>query len=167
MRKIIINLGIFQIGWFVCILAGNIAAIIFTAAALLIHGKWLVQQQREWLLIAVLTSVGCLWDYMLARCGLIEFAGGGSYLLPLWMVCLWLLFATTVSHSLAWLRRYLWLAALLAAIAAPASYYAGTLISDSQLTSPIEIPLLVIAAGWAVLVPLSLYSARKFLYAHQ
>ena len=162
MKKVIINLALFQIGWLVCVLGGNLYAVAFTLAALALH-QWLVlDNPREWGLIGLIVLGGCLWDAIMAFTGVIQYSDGLILGLPLWLVCLWALFATTFSHSLFWLRGYLWLAAPLAAVLGPASYWFGTNLTDAELGSPLMVSLAVMAAGWSLLFPLGIYLAGSF-----
>ena len=161
-KKTLINLALFQSGWLVCVLGGDIYAILFTLPALLLH-QWLVlDNRREWRLIGVIVSGGCLWDIAMAQFGVIRFADAMLVGIPLWLVCLWLLFATTFMHSLLWLRRYLWLAIPLAAVFGPASYWFGANLTDSELRLPVIESLAIMAAGWALLFPCGIYYAAKF-----
>jgi uncharacterized membrane protein YGL010W len=120
MKKILLNLALFQIGWVVCVVGGNIYAVAFTLLALLLH-SWLV-----------LT-------------GPFE----------------WFLFATTFMHALFWMHRYLWMAALMAAVLGPASYWIGTNLADASLALPLWSSLGIMAAGWALLFPCGLYYAGR------
>lgn len=162
MKKTLINLALFQIGWLVCVLGGNLYAGAYTLLALLLH-QWLVLEHwREWKLIFAVAVVGCLWDIVMAQSGVIVYGGGSLAGIPPWLVCLWLLFATTFMHSLGWLRAYPVIAGLLAAVLGPASYWFGSNLADAELRAPVLMSLAVMAAGWAVLFPLGLWYA-----AHQ
>jgi len=81
--------------------------------------------------------------------------------IPLWLVCLWLLFSTTFMHSLFWLRRCLWLAAPLAAVLGPASYWFGANLTGAELRTPLLTSLAIMAGGWALLFPAGIYLAAK------
>src|SRR5690554_7704503 len=70
-----------------------------------------------------------------------------SFIIPLWLILLWASFAATILHSMAWLLEKTWLAALLGAIAAPWSYYAGSLLKSIELTS---LALISVALGLAM-----------------
>ena len=95
-KKTLINLALFQLGWLVCVLGGNVYAAVFTVLALLLH-QWLVlDNRREWMLIAVIVLGGCLWDIAMAQFGVVRFANALPLGIPLWLVCLWVLFATTL-----------------------------------------------------------------------
>ncbi|MDH3389272.1 MAG: DUF2878 domain-containing protein [Gammaproteobacteria bacterium] len=161
MKKILINLALFQVGWLVCVIGGNIYAVAFTAVALLLHG-WLVLGSRiEWKLIGLVVLIGCLWDIAMAQIGVISYADATLLGIPLWLVCLWLLFATTFMHALFWLNRHIWLAVIFAAVMGPASYWAGTKLTQAQLGVPIITSLAIMAVGWAVLFPCGIYYAGR------
>jgi hypothetical protein len=161
MKKPLINLALFQLGWLVCVLGGNVYAIVFTLLALLIH-QWLVLDNRlEWKLIGVIAFYGCLWDIAMAQTGVIQFTNAMFVGIPLWLVCLWLLFATTFTHSLLWLRRYLWLAVPLGGVFGPLSYWFGANLTDAELRTPVVASLAIMAAGWALLFPCGIYYAAK------
>jgi hypothetical protein len=160
-QKPLINLALFQMGWLVCVLGGSFYAVAFTLLTLLLH-RWLVlDNPREWKLIAVIALGGCLWDAAMTHSGVIRYADGFIFGIPLWLVCLWLLFATTFMHSLLWLRRYLWLAALLAAVLGPVSYWLGSNLTEAELRAPLPASLAIMAVGWALLFPAGIYYAGK------
>ena len=120
MKKILINLALFQVGWLVCVLGGDLYAVAFTIAALLVHNWLVLSSHSEWKLIGIVVLIGCLWDMLMAQAGVIHYADALLFGIPLWLLCLWLLFATTFMHGLFWMHRYLWLAALFAAVMGPA-----------------------------------------------
>lgn len=160
MKKTLLNLGLFQLGWFVCVIGGNAYALGFTLFVLIIHGLTLIENKSEWLLILCVLLGGASWDFIMIKTGLLSFANPGLLVVPIWLVCLWILFSTTLNHGLVWLHRRLGLASLFGAIFGPASYWAGTRLSDAQLAEPLIISLSLMAVGWAVLFPAALYGAR-------
>ena len=161
MLKILLNLALFQIGWLVCVLGGDTWAVAYTLGALLLHG-WLVSDHpAEWKFIGGAVVAGCLWDISMAMGGIITYADSSFIGIPLWLVCLWFLFATTFMHCLLWLSRYPRLAVALAAVFGPATYWAGASLSDAVLTAPLAASLAVMALGWAILFPAGLVYAGK------
>ncbi|NNE63865.1 MAG: DUF2878 family protein, partial [Gammaproteobacteria bacterium] len=62
MKKVLLNLAIFQIGWIVCVLGGDIYALAYTLGAVIAHQFFLVENQSEWIFIVIVTMVGCVWD---------------------------------------------------------------------------------------------------------
>lgn len=158
----ILNLAVFQLGWIVCILYGNLLAITYTVIALVIHQRYQIKTKSEWKLIALVTMVGVSWDSLLVFSGLISYPDASWLGLPVWMVCLWILFATTFMHSLSWLAGYLWLAAGFAAVFGPMSYWAGVELTDASFGASISSSILAIAIGWMILFPAGIYMTGRF-----
>ena len=162
MKTKILNLAIFQAGWIVCVVGGDSYAIAYTAIALLIHHWYVLEKNSEWQLIAIVTVVGSLWDILMALSGMLYYADSGFLGIPIWLICLWALFATTFMHSLSWFSRYLWIAAVFAAVMGPASYWFGSELSDAYFGTPILISLMVMAVGWSILFPAGIYLTRRY-----
>jgi hypothetical protein len=162
MGKKILNLAVFQIGWLVCVVGGDGYAIAYTTVALSIHHWFVLKKNSEWQLIAVVALVGSLWDVLMAYVGLVNYPGTGWPGIPVWLICLWILFATTFMHALSWLTRYLWLAFVFAVVFGPASYWLGSELSDASLGTPIMTSLVVMGAGWAILFPSGIYLTRRY-----
>jgi len=162
MKHKVLNLVIFQAGWVVCVVGGDIYALAFTAVALLIHHFYVLHKTAEWQLIILVATVGCLWDMLMVFAGMVYYPDSVFLGIPLWLVCLWLLFATTFLHSLRWLNRYLWLALVFAAVLGPASYWSGSELSEASLGVPVLTSLAVMAVGWAALFPAGIYLTRRY-----
>lgn len=121
--KLIGNVVIFQACWLACVLGGNMAALV-SLPVLLVWHRYLLQPS-ELPLLAGVSIVGIAADSLLFAIGWIHFPNHHGWIIPPWLMVLWFAFATTLRHSLAWLmQRPLW-AAVLGAVAAPWSYYAG------------------------------------------
>jgi hypothetical protein len=164
--RVLINVAIYQAGWFACVLgAERDRSGLGIAVALLIVFGWLLAAPRPSALaqLIVLTGVvGYSWDSWLSVLGLIRYSSGpvSPPLAPLWILALWLLFSTTLPISLRWLQSKLRLAALLGALAAPLAYFAAARFG--ALTLPHLLPALgAQAAGWALLLPLLLCLAKR------
>jgi len=159
MKAWLANLAIFQVGWTVCVLGGDIPAIAFTLAALVVHHLAIMRRRREWLVIALVSLVGVLWDSLLIRLQVLVPAAGYS-IIPLWLACLWVLFATTIMHCLAWLDRKPLLSACLACLCGPLAYWIGGRLAGVELAGPQFVSLIVIGFGWGLLMPGALLAAR-------
>jgi Protein of unknown function (DUF2878) len=71
------------------------------------------------------------------------------FLPPLWLLCLWLLFATSMRTSLKLLFHKKWLGYLVSLIFAPASYYAGDILNtDIDIGTPLLLNLSIIGVTW-------------------
>ena len=75
---------------------------------------------------------------------------------------LWLLMATTLNHCLAWTAQPWWRGSLLGALGAPLSYYGGAQIAGVGLPYGTWPSLLLLAAIWAVVMPVLHGFARLY-----
>jgi len=159
------NVLLSQLGWFACVLgaAQGLPWIGVLAATLVIawHLLRAAKPRRELWLIVSAAVLGALFETILVQTGLVRF-GNGMLLegaAPYWMVALWAIFATTLNVSLRSLRPRLWLAAALGAMGGPAAYYSGARLGALEFMSA-GTALTVIAAGWAIFVPMLFGAAR-------
>jgi hypothetical protein len=151
----------FQLGWAVCVLGGNLMAVAYSGIALLIHHRYVAKSKSEWHIIGWVALVGITWDSLLVFFDLIVYVDAIWFSLPVWMVCLWILFATTFMHSLAWVSRYCWLSVILGAVFGPMSYWAGVELSDAFFGASPIMSMTVIASGWAILFPVGIYMTGR------
>ncbi|MFK0573378.1 DUF2878 domain-containing protein [Endozoicomonas sp.] len=155
--KLIINYLLFQIGWFACVLGGNPIALAATTVVLFIHLTWIGSWKKEKQLLAITFLIGCAVDSFLGNLHILQF---GSQLndygrmLPLWLACLWLIFGTTLRHSLDWSRNHKLYGSLLGLFGGPLSYLAGAKLTDITLAQPLWQTLLTLAIIWAMIIPL-------------
>lgn len=152
--RLLLNALLFQAGWWACVLGGNRVAILFVAAALLLHWCCVSRERAEWLCIAIAAAAGCLLDAALQGFGVVRFAAGAGHAIPLWLVALWLLFATTLDHSLRWLQSRWLLAALLGAGAGASSYWGGVELGVAQFGIATPVACSILAVCWGLLLPL-------------
>lgn len=162
---LVVNFIAFQVGWFACVLGAARGWPLLgplVALAILAPMAWLSPRPRGFLLLlAIGAAVGLCWDSTLAALGLFQFAGARlAPLAPLWIVALWMLFASTCNRSLRWLQSSVPLSVALAAIAAPLSYLAGQRLGALQLPRP-AVGLAAQAVGWALILPVLLRVAKR------
>lgn len=158
-QYMLLNIAMFQVGWAACVLGGNTVAIIYTLIAVLLHVQFFIKSKVELYIIIAFTFVGVMWDSLLIYFGALSFPDS-TVLTPLWLACLWLLFACTLNHSLAWLKSKLLIAAVLAAVAAPLSYLAGIKLGAASVAISMPVSMLIIALGWMIILPFGLYATR-------
>jgi hypothetical protein len=121
------------------------------------------QPAREATFLLLATAVGCLACLWVSGAGLVRYEGRGSTwwrACPLWIVCLWLLFATTFHGSLAWLEGRPLLALALGCVGGPLSDLAGVKMGAASFPDPRPRSFAVLSATWgAVILLLSLLAA--------
>ena len=162
----IANVVLFQLGWFLCVFsaANNLAAIsILSCVAIIgLHLSMLRHIKQEIKLILVTGAIGFVVDSIQITFNVFD-AGPAKNLplAPFWLVALWMLFAISLRHSLAWLADKPWLSAGVGAVFAPLAYFAGSRLGAIELP-PYDLPTSLIAIGltWAIVTPL-LFSLAK------
>ena len=160
MLKPLVNAVLFQCGWFACVLGGNSPWLLVAVAALAVHLLWISSWSREGQAILAVTLLGTVIDTSLRTFGVFHFSMPGP-LIPLWLIVLWALLATTLRHCLAWSARPWWRASLLGAVGGPLSYYAGSQLAGVSFgygTAPTVIGLGLL---WALLFPALHWVARQ------
>lgn len=154
MAGMALNALLFQLGWWLRVLGGNRMALLVLAVALPLHWRYLARERAEWLCIALSAGLGVALDGALQHVGILQFGAAASDGVPFWLVALWLLFATTLNHSLRWLQTRLCWAVVLAALAAPFSYWGGVRFGAARFAWPVPQALLLVALCWGLLLPL-------------
>lgn len=153
-QYLVINALAFQGTWLFCVLGGSLVALPTTLLMLALHLHQVHDVRRESLFIAQATAIGFLCDLALVSTGVM--VTGGS-LPPLWLTCLWTLFATTVGYPMRFFFGRFWLSVITGAVFAPMSYFAGARLAGVGLMSPDWLALLIIALIWAAVFPLLIH----------
>nr|WP_314560888.1 DUF2878 domain-containing protein [uncultured Pseudomonas sp.] len=160
MLKTLANAALFQCGWFACVLGGDSGWLLVGLAALAINLLWISSWATDGRLILGVTLLGTLLDTLLRNVGFFQFSEPGP-LIPLWLMLLWALLATTLRHCLAWSTRPRWRAALLGAVGGPMSYYAGSQLAGVSFGYALWPSLVGLALLWALLFTLLATAAKK------
>lgn len=107
-------------------------------------------------LMACAAVVGFVVDTLWMRGGMFAYAAPVPSLdfAPIWIVALWMSFALTINHSLAYLKSHLRLAAMLGALGAPFAYWAAARGWNALFfVAEPALALGVLAIVWAILAP--------------
>lgn len=158
-NKKVLNALTFKFGWVACLAGGSVVALLVALAFFAIHFRF-VAPRREIILVLIVVAIGLVVDSIWLRIGLLV-DPGGSLLPPLWLICVWAIFAATLSHCLSWFQNRLPLAALLGAVVGPLSYLAGGKLSDYSISEPLISQAIKLGVGWAIVFPLVLFIAKK------
>jgi F0F1-type ATP synthase assembly protein I len=165
----LINFAAFQIGWFACIMGAarghSFWGPAVVALVLVLHFFARSRTRAaEALLTLAAGAIGFVVDTALIALG--AFAPVRS-LLPhplstVWLVALWMNFATTLNVSLQWLHGKSLLAALLGAVGGPLAYWAGDRLGAIDIDRPLLMPLLAVGLAWCTVTPVLFRLARWF-----
>ena len=164
----LLNFAMFYVGWFACVMGAGHGKLWFgpsvVVALVLIHLLLTAAPVQEGRLILLIGIFGFAVDTLQASAGLYAFArtSAAPWLCPLWMVALWMIFATTLNASMSWLAGRHRLAAVLGAICGPVSYMAGARLGAIEFPAHAGLSLVGIAVVWACVMP-SLLWLRDFV----
>ena len=161
----IVNIVLFQIGWFACVLcaardlpwAGTGVALVVAA----IHLARAARPAEELKLIALALVIGVVWDSALVALGWITYPSGTliAGTAPHWILAMWAIFATTLNISMRWMKKRWLIAFVLGAVCGPLSYWGAGRLGAATFTEPMA-ALVALALGWGVIMPTVPFVAR-------
>lgn len=167
-ETILVDVAGFQIVWLCCALgAAAGSALPGMAASLAFVTLQLARSVRKLAtasLIAAAGLLGVLAESLFSAAGAVHHAAPWPSALaaPLWIVGLWMAFATTLGTLGGWLgRRKLTIALIAGAALGPISYLAGARLGALSIGDPMAVSLSVIAGAWGVAMPLLLWIAER------
>lgn len=167
MGTLILNFGMFKVGWLSSVVGGAkqlpwlgpLAMFVIVA----FHLYRAREPERELVLVLVCGFIGAMFDSVLVALGWVTYPSGllVDSMAPYWIISMWMLFATTLNVSLRWLKgRYL-LAAVLGFIAGPGAYYGGQKLGGIVFLDE-QAALVSLAVGWGLIMPALVALAERF-----
>ena len=166
MRQKIANFVLFQVGWFACILggaSGHVAASVLFSLTLVAISVWQTPFKKNLLELFIKIGLyGLVGDTLLLQLGLLQFTSPVpfTFLSPIWMLSLWILFASTLNQSMAWLSGKPLMGALVGAIFGPLSYIAGVEMGAANWGNRLQ-AIVLIGFIWAIGMPIFLFWAKQ------
>ena len=164
----LVNLALYQAGWFACVLGGAHGRPWLGAAAglalVLAHLALVERRAEEAKFVALAALAGTAIDSAQQAAGTVAFPSGhyAAWLCPAWLTVLWAQFATLPCHSLAWLAGRPVACALLGAAGGPLAFFAGERLGGVTFPSGQAGRLRGAGAGLGRRVPLLMhFSARS------
>ena len=133
--------------------AGPLAAGLFAALMLRYGGK----ARADLRLLAVALPLGLLLDSLFAASGWLVYAEAWPWasLAPVWIWSLWVGFALTLNHSMAFLRDRPLAAVALGAVGGPLAYWtAAGAFEAVSFGAPVAWVVGALALGWGAVLPL-------------
>lgn len=156
----IVNALIFNVNWFGLILFGN-AFIPISVATILYHIYKCSNRNQEILLISFVTIVGIGCDTLLTDMGIFVFANQPLFI-PMWLAVLWASFATTINHSLSFMKNRPLIQVVFAGFGGPSSYFAGQRLGSVEFGFNLPVSLVVLSIIWIVLFSLFTSFSRSW-----
>ena len=156
----LLNLSLYQTGWFACVLGGAHGRPWLGAAAglalVLVHIALVERRAEEAPFIVLAALAGTAIDSAQQAAGTVAFPSGhyAAWLCPGWLTVLWAQFATLPCHSLAWLAGRPIVSALLGAAGGPLAFLAGERLGGVTFPQGRAVGCAVLAVVWGVAFPL-------------
>jgi hypothetical protein len=167
-KNSIINAVGFQLVWFVCVQGNDLNAAVAVVLLLVVYLMMFRIDFKILMGLIVFSLVGYMGDGVIAMLFHLDYLGSLDYndhlifLAPVWLLGLWIGFATTLNHSMQWLFKTPFLTIFIALFIVPVSYFAGIKLSGSTFNISIDAlrsgsmpsELFFVAEGiwWAVLL---------------
>lgn len=159
-QQVIVNALVFQAAWLACVLGGTGTALAVTAVVLGLHLWWSPRRGALGVVLLAALLVGLVCETLFIRTGVLKVP---DPLPPVWLLCLWPLFASTLGLALRWFRDRPALAAAGGLLFAPMSYFGGSRLAGIELLAPEWLALLLIGMVWSVAFPLLNLIHRRLL----
>jgi hypothetical protein len=163
----IINAVAYQIGWFACVLGAaadrELLGALVAISLALIHLALCEQPKPEWKLMMAAGTIGACLESLNASLGILEFAGHEpGTLAPVWILALWIQFATVFHFCMGWLSRRYLLAAFLGMGGGPLAFLGGERLGAATIGEPRAFSLAFLAFSWMLLLPALVRIADRF-----
>ena len=111
---------------------------------------------KELKLIFYVSVLGTIIDTSLILTNLLAYKGNymnNSLIAPIWITSMWAGFATTINHSMAWLKNKYVAGMLLGSIFGPLAYMTGQNLGVIYFVSSYEISITALAILWGLAMP--------------
>jgi hypothetical protein len=166
-----INIAFYQVTWLAAI-AGAARGWWWAGPSMLAaFAVWQIAVSRHRMadtgLMLCAAVVGFAVDTLCVRAGMFVYAAPvpSPDFAPIWIVALWMSFALTLNHSLAYMKSHLPIAAALGAIGAPLAYWAAARGWNAlSFAAQPAIALGALAIAWAILAPALFFLARHLVH---
>lgn len=162
---LVLNFILFQLAWFSCVIGAAKGqpwlGVMITVLTLIWHLKQTKQLQYELKILVTSLLIGAVLDQSLLSLNLIDYQdhGWNASVVPVWILALWLAFATTLNMSLAWMHKKRLISFFFGMIGGPLAYIAAERLGAVTILH--QGSYVALALGWATVTPLLLFIADR------
>ena len=163
---VLINAVLFQITWFACVIGsahGLIWPALLSCSILAVYQLQPANRHATDIKLVILSiAMGLVVDTIWVQAGLMHFTDSRPFywLAPAWIIVLWVGFALTINHSLAFLRANPALPIVLGLIGGPLSYLAGLKLGAVDYLENTVLISVYLAVAWAVSLTILVRASR-------
>lgn len=154
----VVNAVIYQCGWFACVLGGasgwGLEGALVALGLTLLHLALAEEPRREVPLLLAAGLIGVIVDSLHAGVGVLEFnEHRAGAIAPVWIIALWIQFATVLHFCMNWLSKKYVLASVLGFVGGPLSFLAGERLGAATFGEPRMVSMAVLAVSWSIALP--------------
>lgn len=159
---------LFQLAWLGAVLAAARGWVLLATLAPLAVIAVRLWQLEDWgpemRLIGIAILVSLVGDSLVMWFGKSTFAAHwpSPPLPPLWVIALWMGFATLANTAMRWFRDHLALVAVLGAVFGPLTYYGGAELGAGRMGEPFWWHVGLLAVLWGLAAPFLLWLAKAW-----
>lgn len=157
----LINILIFNAAWFTLIFTQN-TFLIPLLLLFIVQFYYSKNKVTESKILITIPLLGITIDSLLMHSGVFNFPNHENYFIPLWLMLIWLGFATTVNKSLLFLAKKPFLQCLIGATLVPLNYLAGESLGAVNFSYSHVTTFIVLSLIWAPLLMLIFYCQQMF-----
>ena len=139
----------FQLTWFSCVI-GRESWLGASFALIGLHFLLASAPRKELYNLTPIIAVGVAVDALLSAVGVFDF---GSTLIPMWLIVLWIAFATTITRAFAFFEQRPLMAAGVGALGVPFNYAIGAKLGAVNLPLEPMFTAVVLICVWGLLFP--------------
>ena len=134
----------------------------FVVPAVILHLVLVDQSGRETILLLIVAILGYGHDTLHLVFGNLNFHTSliMGYLPPLWMFFQWLIFATLLRLSLAWMKDRWLITAIVGAVGGPLAYWGAFTLNSLLLPGNVLLDLGFMALSWGLFLPFVVWIAH-------
>ena len=152
----------YEIVWFAAVIGASRGHALPGVAGAVVFAAWQLcvshRRASDLRLVGIALLCGLIVDGALSRLGWMHYAAMTSAVppgVPLWILALWVAFAMTLNHSMAWLSgRPVW-AFVLGAAGGPLAYWGASRSWQAVVfAAPAARAAICLAVGWGIALPL-------------
>ena len=157
----VINFVLLQLIWFTMVIGAAYQHVWLGIGLVIVFLVWQLhpshRKKNDLKIVITLALSGLLLDSLWLQLGLISYQVQWpfNFMAPLWILMLWIAFALTVNHSLAWVFKHKVAGFLFVAIGGPMTYLAAEQIGAVTLHQP-QLAFVLLVGGWACVMLLVL-----------
>jgi hypothetical protein len=166
-KSVFINFFAFYVAWWAMLISNwkgqpAIGWIVFALVMAIHFFRVSINKKKDVIEVLLIAFLGILLDTALSKAGILIFNNAlFGFLPPLWLMGIWVLFATTISYTFILIRHKIPAQVIVGGFFAPVSYITGAKFMLLSHYQPFTTYYIIHGACWLVFFPLCFYISRK------